>query len=226
MHKLKKETKRLLYPYEVLRARFDIRDFFLNTIVRQVYENSGQTLSLVKMQLDMEQFSLHQRVESKISTGKLLEETIKGLRRMCKSFYPDKNMLVEQGFTGLLQFASGKIFPNSTHELVVPDESFQLPEGVQLITLKIILDVLISIQESGGELQKTEIVSNHHQISFIISYLSEATVPLNKNPGQDYPYLSFYERVELIGGNIDQRTLKTGNHQFLLQLSKNSFTYE
>ena len=54
MQKLSKETKPLLYPYEVLRARFDIRDFFLKIIVKHSnateisvqIESSTQTLIL------------------------------------------------------------------------------------------------------------------------------------------------------------------------------------
>lgn len=215
MQKLSKETKRLLYPYEVLRARFDIRDFFLKMLVKQIYEQTGQTLSLVRLQMSMADEST-----SRQDSGDLLEQMIRDLRSMSKSFFPDENTANERSLFYILESAYGKIFTAKKLRFSMQDENLDLSQEDQLIIVKILLDALISIRERNGSILEIAVNNTIDTINFIISYLCEQAI-LFEDQSKDHPYLSIISRVELINGSFNQKTLKTGHHQLILQLSKN-----
>src|SRR5437868_1494947 len=98
-----KPHEQLLFRHEALRARLDIRDFFLKNTVREVYENIGQVLSLVRMQLALLAADTKAVVKSVESPGNLVGQSIRDLRVMCKSFYPDAEILSDQGFVEALR---------------------------------------------------------------------------------------------------------------------------
>src|SRR6478735_12794386 len=91
----------LLFKHEVLKARLAIRDFFLKNTVREVYENIGQVLSLVRVQLALLDTNKTEIYESVESPGHLVGKSIKDLRVMCKSFYPDADIISDDGFIGV-----------------------------------------------------------------------------------------------------------------------------
>src|SRR5215210_9587793 len=98
MDKWLQDDKKLIAMIEALRARLEIRDFFLKTAVRDVYENIGQVLSLVRMQLAHLNTNAKVDINEKIDTsGNLIGQSIRDLRVMCRNFYPDLELLKEEG---------------------------------------------------------------------------------------------------------------------------------
>src|ERR671926_1311362 len=103
MNKNVQAHEQLLFRHDVLRARLDIRDFFLKNTVREVYENIGQVLSLERMQLAMLDSDKKAAIASIESPGNLVGQSIRDLRVMCKSFYPDADIINENGFVEALR---------------------------------------------------------------------------------------------------------------------------
>src|SRR5262245_21081184 len=97
-------NNKTLFDLEVLRARLEIRDFFLKDLYREVYENIGQLLSLVRVMLAKP----GDRVEP---ASELVGKTIRELREMCRQFYPDEDLLKENGFNQAMSKIIAIIFP-------------------------------------------------------------------------------------------------------------------
>jgi hypothetical protein len=49
----------MLYQYELLRTRLRIREHYLQTAVKDVYDNIGQVLSLIRLQLALLQADIN-----------------------------------------------------------------------------------------------------------------------------------------------------------------------
>src|SRR5262245_17798528 len=88
-----------LYQYELLRTRLEIKQYFLNTVVKEVYENIGQVLSYVRIQLALVKSDQDAGWKEKIEPGyKLIGKAISDLRIMCKLFDPEENLIKKNGF--------------------------------------------------------------------------------------------------------------------------------
>src|SRR5688572_30801693 len=95
-----------LFELEVLRARLEIRDFFLKNLFREVYENIGQVLSLVRVMLASPGAGTERASE-------LVGKSIRDLRQMCKSFFPDADLLQQNGFANGIKETVEIIYPGS-----------------------------------------------------------------------------------------------------------------
>ena len=92
------EKKKLLFQYEVLRARLCIRDFFLKTAVKEVYENVRQIRAQQVMQLAFfDEKNIEDQKEHIVQSGDLVGQSIADLRTMTRSFYPDVDLLKKYG---------------------------------------------------------------------------------------------------------------------------------
>lgn len=215
---LSEEKKKLIYPYEVLRARFDIRNFFLKTVVRQVYEKTGQELSYAQMQLDAMASDMAEIRHTHSQARKLVTAAIRDMRKMCKQLDTDREVLDEKIFLELLRNATTAIF-TLTPCITTKGKSFDLAESLLLITLNLLIDALISISETKAELTQIAINYSEDQLIYILNYNGEAVSP-STYPNHDHACLSFYERVKLLNGNFSQDKIKPGHNQFILQIPK------
>jgi signal transduction histidine kinase len=198
------EYKRLLYQYEILRARLEIRDFFLKTTVREVYENIGQVLSLVRMQLAFIEPKQKATIREEVSSsGELVGQTIRDLRSMCRSFYPDLDILKENGFIDAIKATLDILFPNTPINIEVKGVPEKVSQGLRLIVFKMLQEILISIDELKGLLNKLVISISKVEATFVVEYKGEPINFNNKNNDQAVnPASSLTERLELIGGSF------------------------
>lgn len=74
--------KKLVYDHEVLKARLGLMDHYHALLVRDIYENIGQLLCLVRIKLD--EYSADSGQLTQPSAGELLEEAIDELRQLSK----------------------------------------------------------------------------------------------------------------------------------------------
>ena len=72
-------------------------------IARNIYENVGQVLSLVRVQLSMLSFENEPEKLSTEGSGELIGEAIRDLRRMCRNFYPETELLEKEGLLQTLR---------------------------------------------------------------------------------------------------------------------------
>ena len=206
----------LLFRHEVLRARLDIRDFFLKNTVREVYENIGQVLSLVRMQLAMLDTNKKAVIESIDSPGHLVGQSIRDLRVMCKSFYPDADILNEAGFAEALRDTITVLYQDKNPAITIKGSQKDILPELKLVVFKMIQEVLTLIKESGGRLVSVAIAYGNQQVTITLIYNGEA-IPFDIKPTDDNICLTLQERAQLIKGTLS--LTKGKNRAMQIQLS-------
>lgn len=89
--------------YEELVSSFDLQDMNLKTFSKEIYENIGQILSLVKMRLNTLQLQKDNDTEKIIEdSGQLLAKVIKDLRLLARQLSPSE--IVKKGFAAALEY--------------------------------------------------------------------------------------------------------------------------
>jgi hypothetical protein len=220
------ENKKMLFDLEVLKARLEIRDFFLKTTVKDIYENVGQVLSLVRMQLAVLNPDISELpVDELVSSGHLVGQSIRDLRNMSRSFYPDEDITKEEGITNALRHtihvlgSSCKIKQQST---AIEND---MEAGLKLITFKMLLDVLISIDEAKGELHSITISTRNQNLVFAIAFSNELKEHINKIEINTL-HLSFAEPLQLLNGQYSWKNTTSGNNRILFTVPCKLPNYE
>lgn len=172
----------LLFDLEAQRARLEIRDFFLQNLFREVYENIGQVLSLVRVMLARQCGPVEPASE-------LVGQSIRELREMCRDFYPDAEILKENGFAEGIRAIIKIIFPGTP---LIIDTVEEIQPERKWIVFNIILELLNRIKETNGELTGVKIHFTQRHIDLIITYKGVA-IPLE----------AFQQRAELINGKFE-----------------------
>jgi len=192
-----------LFDHEVLRARLEIRDFFLKSLFREVYENIGQMLSLVRFNLA----GANPRAEA---ASELVAQVIRDLRQLCKNFYPDADLLKEGGLkTGLKEIVD-IIFPGSQHLVQTRQAADEMQPGLKLIVFNMLLEVLITVAEFKGELAGVKIIILPASFEFSVNYTGAGIQVVQGNK------LSLAQRADLINGKLDQSIDNAGTRQIKL----------
>lgn len=179
---------------EALRARLAIRDFFLDNLFREVYENIGQVLSLSRILLA--------RTDSVEKASELIGNSIRDLRELCRNFYPDAEILKEKGFVNFTAKATKIIFPGAMMSVHADEEI--VPER-KWIVFNMMLGLLNSIKELKGEMTDLTINFTQNFIDLVITYKG-ATIRLE----------AFYQRADLINATFDLKNANGITHLKLL----------
>jgi len=207
--------EQLLFRHEALRARLDIRDFFLKNTVREVYENIGQVLSLVRMQLAM--LAADKEVmEHAESPGHLVGQSIRDLRVMCKSFYPDTDILNEEGFVEALRDTIKILYQQEQPAISLMGTQQEIQPELKLVVFKMVQEILTLIKETGSTFNSLAITYFRNEVTITILYKGEA-ISLDKKTISDNTDLTLQERAQLINGKLDLTKQENGLIQ--LQLS-------
>ena len=199
-----KQYQELQYHYEVLRARLEIREQFLNSIVRDVYENVGQVLSLVRMQLSMaNQAPGDKQREILENSGKLVEQAVRDLRDMCRSFFPDREFF-NDGQLHAIDKGLSILQPGSQGEspFIVGDHQ-SIREDMLLLVFQILLELIQTILAKGYSITGKEINYTAKNIRFIINYSGEKlTFRKESKLSGDVAKLTIAEKTKLLGGRL------------------------
>jgi hypothetical protein len=222
-----REEDKKLFKYEVLRARLEIREFFLNTTVRDIYENTGQVLSLVRMQLAS--FIVQQKgykTEHISKCGDLVAQSIRDLRSMCRSFYPDVDILKNGGFIeglettlNLLELSDGSLIKITGIRKDISDE-------LKLFVFKIILDLLTLIKKTEGKYKSIIVSYTKNEILYALTYSGEEIDLNNSGVNEQDDNLTINDRAKLIEANICCRKNKTGLNRIILKVPLKISLYE
>jgi hypothetical protein len=219
MQKGIRENKQLFLKYEILRARLEIREFFLKTAVKEVYENIGQVLSLVRMQLAVfDPKKTGHATEEITQSGDLVGQSIKDLRSMCRSFYPDHDLLKENGFIEGLESTLRILDLSSKPSIKIKGILKETSDEAKLIVFKMLLNILIEIKETGGT-YKSIVVSYEDEVTkFTIRYNGEPIdINVKSAVSDDDTISSLTETADFINGGIYAKKSKTGINSIILQ---------
>jgi len=203
----------LLYQYEVLRARLEIREHFLKTAVKEVYDNIGQVLTLIRVQLSQIRFDFEKEKKERIdSSGELVGQTIRDLRGMVQLFYPEEDIISGTGFCQAAELELHHLFPGATFSI---SEKTILPPAIKnengLILFSIYLELLQMIKnECRGEITTVVIEFSKKKIHCLIQYTGAVLTRNILPPKKDQFNLSVFERAELTGGSLQ---IKNTTHE-------------
>ncbi len=212
MDKWLQANKRLLIVQQVLSSRLAIRDFFLKTMVREVYENVGQVLSLVRMQLSMSEAKASDEAVEKLQTsGDLVGKSIRDLRLMCKNFFPDDDIVEDGGFIETFRQTLAILFGDNETEIKITGIKKDVDPNLKLILFNVLQDIAIYIKEAGSTFKDLEVNFGKSKINFIINYSGTADVGKmiieKKVPGS----LHLKEKLELISARFSYGRKKDRN---------------
>ncbi len=211
MNKLLSADKESLFKYEVLRSRLAIRDFFLQNITKEVYENVGQVLSVVKMQLALSHPGNNTQADESIeSAEQLIGQSIRDLRAMCKSFYPDADIAKEE-LTAAFENSIKILYQNTNAAVEIKGVRKDMQPELKLVVFKMIQEILIAIKKASEEFLSLVISYTKKGVNFIVNYTGKA-IALNeeiKSNAADTD-LTLQQRAELIEGTFNISKSKTG----------------
>ena len=219
-----RENKSFLFQYEILRARLETRNFFLKNTVREVYENIGQVLSLVRLQLALidgaakEDKNLQEAGDVNIAaSGKLVGQSIKDLRALCKSFYPDVDILKGQDFVSEFEDIAEILFPEAKAAITVKGKIKIIQPELRLVVANMIREMIILVKEAEGELVNLKIKYGKEKVEFVIFYSGNLINTAKETAGEEKDLeLSLTERIALINAQLTLTSIRPGTNQIKL----------
>ena len=186
-----------LFDLEVLRARLEIRDFFLKNVYREVYENIGQLLSLVRV-------LLAQPADRAEPASELVGKSIRELRDLCRNFYPDDELLKENGFSQAISNSIAILFPGPEYPVKQISNAEDISASLKLIVFSMLLEVLNRIREVKGKLRLVAITFTQNKIDCVLQYTGQPVV-FNDGAGTQFGItsISLQEKAGLINGKFE-----------------------
>ncbi len=141
-----------LYQHEILRAKLTIRDHYYKTILKGIYENTGQILSLVQIQLAIIEAQIKEGIKTDIATSRnLVGRAIYDLRDMGQHFFPEDEILAESGLINALRRELKSYSQdNMIHKIKVKGIPFALSADDGLVFFLVILEIVTIIINKYG----------------------------------------------------------------------------
>jgi signal transduction histidine kinase len=203
-----KKVEQLLYQQELFRARLELREHFLKSFSREIYENIAQVLSLVKFQLSLPEPEKNKDAQGKtVHLGNLLGQAIKDLRNLSRGFYTD--ILTEYGLINSLQ-SEIRLLEKTGKKIAFKITGSITETSVEneLILFGIIKEIFNRIGDAkGARLISVETIFRRRQSVFIISYTGNGIqwqVVEEKKSGRAYPEsLTIFQKAAFVNARID-----------------------
>jgi signal transduction histidine kinase len=220
----------LFYEHEVLWARYEIREHYIRTTIRHIYENIGQVLTHVGMQLRM--LGLDKEIEKREAEGfsTLIGQVLKDLRSMRHSFYPETELL---GKYGLAEALSSELvlLGMDTTQLKVRGVSHSLEQGREVILFRMLQEILHLIDEQNSTASlEIKLVYTNVSLGFIFNYTGKPVnikaSPVSSVYDSRLSRLSLLQRAELIGGVLMSPLRKASITRMKLIVPFKTFVYE
>lgn len=226
--------KSLLYQHAIVLSILEIREQYLKIIFKEVYENIGQILTLVRVRLSMPQtqddFYQDDTKARHNSFGELVGQAIKDLRNLCKYFYPDL-AITEVICLRLFRTSSKLLDLNPLIALQVKGKPKRLTTGKTIILFQVLYEILNSIKEvDKGELKKLKITYINAMVRFNIAYTGNATsgnrMYAHSAENTAFQKLNIFERIELTGGELSMKTRKNNVTSIKINIPFNQLNHE
>lgn len=198
--------RKLLYDYEVLRARLEIREYYVKTIIREIYENIGQVLSLVRVQLSTLETGPETHLtenENASSPGHLVGSVIRELRIMCRRFYPEENLDASIKLTDTIAELVKGVYPRADCTWERIDGIDEIETGKGLLLLAISLELLELIAAERDNLLYRLVGSCTGKTVDLIFIYRGTIIDASREKKQGTQLsMSVADRADLAGGNL------------------------
>ena len=214
---------------ELLKAQLEIQEVELKRVSQEIHDNSGQMLSLAKLNLNV----IHSRMPSTDTNASLLKETkeligdiINDLRNLSKSLSSD---IVERlGFIKALQFETDRLCRTNLFlcDICVEGSSRRLNNDLEIILFRIAQESIQNIiKHSRAENVKISVKFSEESLDF--SIVDDGIGFKTDDNGQGIKGIegsglqNIYSRAKLIGGNLTINSNQTGTSiQLKLPINK------
>jgi hypothetical protein len=208
-------NNQFLFDFEVLRCRLLIRDFFLSYSTTEIYENIGQVLSLVNLQLE----NINPGDPSQLQLNHdLIEAAIRDLRKMSSSFFPEQVMDNKDGFERMLYDAVQILYPEQTIILNVLFNDARLWHKARIVIFSFILEALSFL---SSRLVSCDAILLRFQAGIIEIVLERVVVPvgtLNQVMSDLAFYGGFSNALLLMNGEFGMNSYAYGTSlEFILK---------
>ena len=200
-------TRKLLYKHEVLRAKLELKDHMLESVVRDIYEQTGQVLSLVRFQLATIQSQLSGDLKPEITdAGNLVGEAISRLRKISKKLFPEQGILTHSGFIEMLHDEWKTDVAGNSEVFQVSGTPATLALEPGLLLLAVLLNIISSIKTVSVEnTLRLKIEYTETEVVVLINYRGKP-IDLGTSGNlyeNDLPAsLNIHQRLRLISGSI------------------------
>jgi hypothetical protein len=206
--------RNLLFQYEILRARFALREHYLTTIVKDVYENIGQMLTLVRVQLSIIKCgSASLQMQQIDAPGKLIGSAIQDLRDMCQRFYPELNIDSVDKLGLAIKQLVNSFYPFAAPGLISGSSYATIATGTPLRVLIVVFETLQLLKFNGiSELEDSRIKFGNNKIEVMLLYIGQE-VKMNRvaNPFS----VSLIEKVKHLNGRVE---IKKNNEEGAIKI--------
>jgi two-component system NarL family sensor kinase len=197
-----RENMKRLFNEQLLKSQLEIQEFSFNAISMEIHDNVGQTLSLLKMQLNIigQKASLDQKIlsEAKISVSKAMSD----LRDIAKGLNTDRitmtslsdmvaNELQRIGNTGVINV-----------HIQIENQEIEIKNGKKLILFRIIQECLQNIIKHA-QATKLEVHFNYLPDKLSITVADNGSgfnVLLAQENQQGLGLQNIFKRANIIGG--------------------------
>lgn len=216
--------KELWYQYELIRSLLVIRNHYLKTAVNEVYDNIGQVLSLINVELSNLDFESVKKSSNQIpSLRKQARKAINDLRHMTRLFYPENLIAPPAKFTHLIEQEVKYLSPHVAW--VTDKKSIARPviakeKGLLLFGILLEIFTLIDNKQKGGA-SSVILRYYHHKV--------DVTIILGRGPNPieikaimfGSLKMSILERIQLFGGNYQVGKTEQGliRNKFMLPIN-------
>lgn len=207
-------TRKLLYNHEVLRSKLELKNHLLESVVREIYEQTGQVLSLARFRLATAEGRLDDSFKSEIAeAGSLVSDAISKLRRLSKNLFPEQEILADSGLTQTLHEQLQLDLLENPETLEVSGTPATLDQGPGVILLATVLSIIALVRIHAIEnTLRLKIFYTETHLRIYISY-SGKPIDVGSSDSLQETDLSFdlniSQRLQLIHGTI---TNKPGNN--------------
>lgn len=186
----------MFFENQLLSARLEIREYFLNRAVRSIYDNIGQMLSLAMVNLSLlETKSGKERSDLNAQTKQVLGQSIRDLRAMAAQFSPENNLATTADFVRHVQQEIQDHFPGARWKTEDKEQTPEwFPQGYLLLAFSIIL-ILIDTFIGQGHSPLKEVNMEVQEFGVDITFIYEANLLL------EVPFM-VEKRIQMLNGKV------------------------
>lgn len=206
-HSLEQEKMRQDFQQELLRTQLEIQEQTLKTISQEIHDNIGQTLSLAKLNLALEDEQQSGGNIKVASSHQLVSKAIQDLRDLSRSLNTD--YVAEMGLIRSIEYElemiskTGVIITN----LQVEGQQRKLDKQKELILFRIVQESLNNIIKHAGA-DRLSVTANYQLQELLITISDNGNgvdlTPLNENgvAGFGLGIRNMDNRAKLIGAEF------------------------
>lgn len=199
------------YEKQILHTQLEIQEQTLKTISQEIHDNIGQTLSLAKLNLALEEEEQAGANIKIVSSHRLVSKAIQDLRDLSRSLNTD--YVAEMGLIRSIEYELEMISKTGVMKtgLQVEGSQRRMDRQKELILFRIVQESLNNIIKHAGATTLT-IAANYqsHELQIVIEDNGKGVdlSPLNENdnPGFGLGIRNMHNRARLIGAEFSMNS--------------------